>query len=216
MELKIANAQVIVNYAAFLEENKYFEESFKVGCEGIEYITALTADLRARHRVVQFPDRFRNLEHLPVQVRQAIRRQEAGTYARSVRASAGKLPGEVLQASLPHVRQAGRGARSCEARYGYLRPCCVDSPGLGQVRDVHDLHCEGDGQLWLAGHTTDLRAGTGVVAGQGDGGDVSSFRTDGAQAGRDRPSSGYLRPRQSILRPEDYARVLERVERLRE
>ena len=31
MELKIANAQVIVNYAAFLEENKYFEESFKVG-----------------------------------------------------------------------------------------------------------------------------------------------------------------------------------------
>lgn len=31
MELKIANAQTIVNYAAFLEENKYFEESFKVG-----------------------------------------------------------------------------------------------------------------------------------------------------------------------------------------
>ena len=29
MELKIANAQIIVNYAAFLEENKYFEESFK-------------------------------------------------------------------------------------------------------------------------------------------------------------------------------------------
>jgi pre-mRNA-splicing factor SYF1 len=31
LELRIANAQVIVNYAAFLEENKYFEESFKVG-----------------------------------------------------------------------------------------------------------------------------------------------------------------------------------------
>jgi hypothetical protein len=30
MELKIANAQIIVNYAAFLEENEYFEESFKV------------------------------------------------------------------------------------------------------------------------------------------------------------------------------------------
>jgi pre-mRNA-splicing factor SYF1 len=30
LELKIANAQIIVNYAAFLEENKYFEESFKV------------------------------------------------------------------------------------------------------------------------------------------------------------------------------------------
>lgn len=31
MELKIANAQTIINYAQFLEENKYFEESFKVG-----------------------------------------------------------------------------------------------------------------------------------------------------------------------------------------
>ncbi|KAI6116899.1 hypothetical protein EDD16DRAFT_1590957 [Pisolithus croceorrhizus] len=31
MELKIANAQIIVNYAAFLEENGYWEDSFKVG-----------------------------------------------------------------------------------------------------------------------------------------------------------------------------------------
>lgn len=30
LELRIANAQIIVNYAAFLEENQYFEESFKV------------------------------------------------------------------------------------------------------------------------------------------------------------------------------------------
>ncbi|EIW71711.1 hypothetical protein TREMEDRAFT_43021 [Tremella mesenterica DSM 1558] len=36
MELKIANAQTIVNYAAFLEENKYFEESFKIYERGIE------------------------------------------------------------------------------------------------------------------------------------------------------------------------------------
>jgi pre-mRNA-splicing factor SYF1 len=36
MELKIANAQVIINYAAFLEENKYFEESFKIYERGIE------------------------------------------------------------------------------------------------------------------------------------------------------------------------------------
>lgn len=31
LQLRIANAQIIVNYAAFLEENKYFEEAFKVG-----------------------------------------------------------------------------------------------------------------------------------------------------------------------------------------
>lgn len=36
MELKIANAQTIINYAQFLEENHYFEESFKVYERGIE------------------------------------------------------------------------------------------------------------------------------------------------------------------------------------
>jgi pre-mRNA-splicing factor SYF1 len=39
LELKIANAQIIVNYAAFLEENKYFEESFKVYERGVELFT---------------------------------------------------------------------------------------------------------------------------------------------------------------------------------
>ncbi|KAH9951292.1 protein prenylyltransferase [Amylocystis lapponica] len=39
LELRIANAQVIVNYAAFLEENQYFEESFKVYERGTELFT---------------------------------------------------------------------------------------------------------------------------------------------------------------------------------
>jgi len=39
LELRIANAQIIVNYAAFLEDNKYFEESFKVYERGIEVFT---------------------------------------------------------------------------------------------------------------------------------------------------------------------------------
>jgi pre-mRNA-splicing factor SYF1 len=39
LELKIANAQIIVNYAQFLEENKYFEESFKVYERGVELFT---------------------------------------------------------------------------------------------------------------------------------------------------------------------------------
>ncbi|RDX48275.1 protein prenylyltransferase [Lentinus brumalis] len=39
MDLRIANAQVIVNYAAFLEENKYYEESFKVYERGTELFT---------------------------------------------------------------------------------------------------------------------------------------------------------------------------------
>ncbi|EJD53268.1 protein prenylyltransferase [Auricularia subglabra TFB-10046 SS5] len=39
MELRIANAQIIINYAAFLEENKYYEESFKVYERGVELFT---------------------------------------------------------------------------------------------------------------------------------------------------------------------------------
>ncbi|KAF5324803.1 hypothetical protein D9611_004504 [Ephemerocybe angulata] len=39
LDLRIANAQIIVNYASFLEENKYFEESFKVYERGVELFT---------------------------------------------------------------------------------------------------------------------------------------------------------------------------------
>ncbi|KAJ9474006.1 Pre-mRNA-splicing factor SYF1 [Pseudozyma hubeiensis] len=39
LELKIASAQIIINYAAFLEDNKYFEESFKVYERGVELFT---------------------------------------------------------------------------------------------------------------------------------------------------------------------------------
>ncbi|PPQ78538.1 hypothetical protein CVT25_011810 [Psilocybe cyanescens] len=39
LELRIANAQIIVNYAAFLEENDYFEDSFKVYERGVELFT---------------------------------------------------------------------------------------------------------------------------------------------------------------------------------
>ena len=39
MELRIANAQIIVNYATFLEENKYFEESFKIYERGVDLFT---------------------------------------------------------------------------------------------------------------------------------------------------------------------------------
>ncbi|GAA6057939.1 hypothetical protein JCM3770_004444 [Rhodotorula araucariae] len=38
-ELKIANAQVVINYANFLEENEYWEESFKVYERGVDLFT---------------------------------------------------------------------------------------------------------------------------------------------------------------------------------
>ena len=39
MELKIANAQTIINYAMFLEDQQYYEESFKVYERGVEVFT---------------------------------------------------------------------------------------------------------------------------------------------------------------------------------
>ncbi|KAN0075349.1 hypothetical protein V8E55_011372 [Tylopilus felleus] len=39
MDLKIANAQIIVNYAAFLEENQYWEDSFRIYERGTELFT---------------------------------------------------------------------------------------------------------------------------------------------------------------------------------
>ncbi|KAG8910603.1 pre-mRNA-splicing factor syf1 [Tulasnella sp. 417] len=39
LELRIPNAQIIVNYAGFLEENKYFEETLKVHERGVELFT---------------------------------------------------------------------------------------------------------------------------------------------------------------------------------
>ena len=63
MELKIANAQTIINYAQFLEENKYFEESFKVGRRSRIFVASESwlsvhyplAGIRARYRPVQLP-----------------------------------------------------------------------------------------------------------------------------------------------------------------
>lgn len=38
-ELKIANAQIVINFANFLEENQFWEESFKVYERGVDLFT---------------------------------------------------------------------------------------------------------------------------------------------------------------------------------
>lgn len=75
LDLRIANAQIIVNYAAFLEENKYYEESFKVNMKSASgHIFVLTdmLGIRAWYGAVHIPRLVRNLEHLPRKVHQAI------------------------------------------------------------------------------------------------------------------------------------------------
>lgn len=51
LSLKIATPQTIINYANFLEENKYFEESFKV-IESIAFIMLSIAGISKRSRIV--------------------------------------------------------------------------------------------------------------------------------------------------------------------
>lgn len=75
LELRIANAQIIVNYAAFLEENKYFEESFKVsGNFDFLYNISFTRSIGIRTwcRGLHVPSILRNLEYILGQVREAI------------------------------------------------------------------------------------------------------------------------------------------------
>ena len=38
-ELCVANTQIIVNYVPFLEENKFFEETFKIYEKGVKLFT---------------------------------------------------------------------------------------------------------------------------------------------------------------------------------
>lgn len=64
LDLRIATPQIIINYAMFLEENKYWEEAFKVcvvccnhqaqgSCCGCPHALLYSAGVRARHWALQ-------------------------------------------------------------------------------------------------------------------------------------------------------------------
>lgn len=93
LELRIANAQVcyyhadslhkisywpfkiIVNYAQFLEENKYFEESFKVesySFRAVSFFSYFFVGLRARRGAFHVSGGIRTLEHLFIEVCKAL------------------------------------------------------------------------------------------------------------------------------------------------
>ena len=57
LDLRIANPQIIINFAAFLEEHRYFEEAFKVrtysdSCREISIVETYIEDLRSDHIVI--------------------------------------------------------------------------------------------------------------------------------------------------------------------
>jgi hypothetical protein len=74
LELRIANAQIIVNYANFLEENHYFEDSFKVLSILLNFTTSLMQGLGVWTRcgTLHISCVLWNLEHLSIQICEKI------------------------------------------------------------------------------------------------------------------------------------------------
>jgi hypothetical protein len=125
LELKIANAQVIVNYAQFLEENKYFEESFKVYERGVELFTFPVSFEIWNIYLSKFTKRYVSTRISPSEDTMLIQksgRHEARAYPRPVRTVFRKMPSQILQTYIHHVRQARGRARLGQAGDGHLRP----------------------------------------------------------------------------------------------
>ena len=115
LELRIANAQIIVNYAAFLEENKYFEECFKVYERGVELFTYPVAFEIWNIYLSKFVKRYvrdliRGLAATYSYPYSFLGWLEAGTCSRLVRTRPGAVSCKVLQSILSYVWQAGRRA----------------------------------------------------------------------------------------------------------
>lgn len=115
LELKIANAQVIVNYAQFLEENKYFEESFKVYERGVELFTFPVSFEIWNIYLSKFTKRYVSTHVSPplsghnTQSNTFVRTlgwYETGTHQRPVRTGIGEMSSQVLQTYIPYVLQA--------------------------------------------------------------------------------------------------------------
>lgn len=100
LELRIANAQIVVNYAAFLEENKYFEDSFKVYERGVDLFTFPVSFEIWNIYLSKFVKRYvRDLLFTALVV--ILIDFFAGWYqtrtcTRSFRAGAGEVPSEVM------------------------------------------------------------------------------------------------------------------------
>ena len=198
-ELRIATPQTVVNYANLLEENKYFEDSFKVYERGLDLFRYPVAFELWNMYLTKAVDRKIGIERLRDLFEQAV----------------GRMPAQVRQVPLPDVRKLGRRTWSCATRHAHLR--ARNSGGLrrGPIRDVRILHHEVSLKLWSHIRKTHLRARHRRLARPRGKGNVSQVRRDGATTWRDRSCPRYLRPRISILRSPDKRSVLAEVGGLR-
>lgn len=118
IDLRIATPQIIINYAMFLEEHNYFEESFKVitclfktqtyflfiNNVHHESRTIVLTDaafsflgIWAWHCSLQVAQCVWHLEHLPHKVHWPLRGEKAGKSQRFIWTSPGWLPRQVCQ-----------------------------------------------------------------------------------------------------------------------
>ncbi len=126
LELRIANAQIIVNYAGFLEENKYFEECFKVYERGVELFTFPVSfeiwNIYLSKFVKRYVGSFLHTFFAQILIFCSgwLKTRKS---ARFVRAGSREVPTEVVQTYISVVCSTRRGTRSSEAGDDHLRSC---------------------------------------------------------------------------------------------
>ena len=199
-ELKIANAQIVINYANFLEDNDYFEDSFRVYERGVDLFTYPIAFELWNTYLIKFTKRYggEKLERARDLFEQALEKCPP-KYAKPIYLLYGQFEARpTLRISLT----CAGGLRPDQARDGGVRPHDARGRDGRSVRGLRDPGRQDDRQLRSAGDASRLRARDRGPAERSDGRDVSSLCSARAQARRDRPGPRHLRPCQSVLRPQ--------------
>ena len=117
LELRIANAQIIVNYASFLEENHYFEESFKAYERGVELFTFPISFEIWNIYLTKFVKRYvRTVSNSSLQGPDVLAGwYEAGAGPRPIRAGSREMPSQTFQTPVPDVCPTRRRLWSSQA-----------------------------------------------------------------------------------------------------
>ena len=104
LDLKTATPQIVVNYASFLEENRYFEEAFSVYERGVALFRWPIVFEIWNVYLIKFINRYVRFTHITVKALTLTGQEQAGAHPRAVRTGCGWLPCQVRQVCLSALR----------------------------------------------------------------------------------------------------------------
>jgi pre-mRNA-splicing factor SYF1 len=163
LELRIANAQIIINYAAFLEENKYFEESFKIYERGVDLFTFPIAFEIWNVYLSKFVKRYggTKLERTRDLFEQALEKCP-DKFCKPLFLMFAQLEEEhgLAKRAMAIYDRATRAVKP-EDKFEVGRHSLILGWMIADalLSDVYYLHRQGDGQLWPPRNPADLSAG---------------------------------------------------------